>query len=71
MSVASTEFVAWGWIERNGTPQTTFVTAGDAVDEMRDRLGQPEYSVEDIERIGFRLGRVRVTVEPISTLRGI
>lgn len=60
---------AWGWIEDDGTPQPdVFETADDALAEMRRRHGKSNLSIETLACMGFRLGRVEVTVREISVL---
>lgn len=60
--------IRWGWVDRKGHPQNqTYATAEAAIAEMDHRQGEP-HTLEEHERIGFRLARVKVTVEVLSVM---
>lgn len=63
------ETLEWGWVDQQGKPQEeTFVSADDAIKDMRERYSLKDMTVEDIARYGHRLARVRVTFETVTIL---
>lgn len=65
------EFLEWGWVNSDGKPQTqTFEDPGEAIKEMQRRLGgEPSY--ERISDLGFKLCRVKVTLEVQEVLGSV
>jgi hypothetical protein len=66
-----TSIEKWGWLDPNGAPQTeTFDTVELALKTMAARTGT-DAPLERMQECGFRLARVRVTVETLATLEPI
>jgi len=60
--------IRWGWIDHKGCPQTkTYATAEAAIEEMNRRQGE-ELAYEKHAQVGYRLARVKVTVEVLAVM---
>lgn len=60
-------FKAWGWVEPNGRIQDKVFGSPDAaITEMQKRPGGPEFDIERIADVGFRLARVEVCLTLIT-----
>ncbi|RUR48821.1 hypothetical protein [Vreelandella populi] len=60
--------IRWGWVDRDGCAQTkTYATAEAAIEEMNRRQGE-ELAYEKHAEVGYRLARVKVTVEVLAVM---
>lgn len=66
------QMTAWGWLRAlDGEAQfETFKDPNAAIEAMRERQGDPKFSIEDAWRHGFRLALVQVSVEALLVLNG-
>lgn len=63
-------FEAWGWASREGSVQLeTFKTADEAIKGMIAR-GAGD-SLQEIEKVGYRLVRLKLTLEVIAKMEPI